>query len=85
MSTDPNVLGTLSQEELQAHGVTQQTIQSLLLQIGTLEERKIQLLLEVQSQRDKAEGIVADGFRRLNVPDGTRCNIDRDGVIRRIP
>jgi len=83
----PGYIGTLEQAEVQALASLRQTSQNLLMEIGQLEVRKVQMVSSLNTIDKRAQGLMAAASERFGLdpeakhqwsvmPDGKVCLVD---------
>lgn len=82
---DPTLVGSLTQQEMQAISTLRQQGSQVTLEIGNLEVRKARLLGTLSNLEVQAQNLLNEAGKRLGVPDGTPWNVNPDGTVRLIP
>lgn len=81
---DPDLLGTLSPEEIGNLTALRQRTGQLTMELGNIEIRKARIVSSLFQMEEQAQGILQNVGKRLNVPEGTQYQVLPDGSVRKV-
>jgi len=81
MSTEPTLVGTLTEEEMGSIAQLRQNASQLLNSLGQLELRRSRLVQQVEQNELQAQQVLIAARDRLEIPEGTPWQVQDDGQI----
>jgi hypothetical protein len=79
---DPNVVGTLTQQEMETLAGLRRRGSQLVMQIGAVEVQKARMLGDLDANENQAEAVMQGISKRMGISDGQRYQIMPDGKVR---
>lgn len=80
-TNQPQVVGSLTEEETQTISSLRETANQLLAQIGQIELRKNRMVLTLERNEQQAQQILAGARERLNIPADAPWQVQEDGQV----
>jgi hypothetical protein len=79
---DPNIVGSLTQEEMRMLNMLRQQGNVLIMQVGDMEVRKARMLGRLQDFENEAQKLLNLVSKRLGIVEGTTWQVTPDGKAR---
>lgn len=80
-TNQPQVVGSLTEEEIQTISSLRETANQLLAQIGQIELRKNRMVITLERNEQQAQQILAGARERLNIPADAPWQVQEDGQV----
>ena len=79
--SQPQEIGSLTAEEMEAISQHRQNANQLLNQLGQLELRKTRIAFQIERNESQAQEVVSGARARLEIPENAPWQIQEDGTV----